>query len=806
MDALKLFRQALRPAGLSCGLSAVFLLSGCLAAANPGDPAEAVRKYERDYLSAVELYKKLISQGRDTGNLRFQLGMLYFGRADFHAAIGEFDKSGDARSKKMSAIAYYNLGDYVEALKIFGENTVSDAQALYYYGLTCEKLNLFDKALENYRKVKSPEFSAKAAERLVVIEKQGGKTLIGELSPETAAAIARAPSAAGYPQAGAQVLLCDEQVRITADNKEISESHYLIKILNERGKDSFSETHIDYDSTYEKVELEFARTIKPDGSVADVGSRHIRDVTKYMNFPLYSNARVFIISFPEIAEGAAVEYKVRIVRNQLVNKKDFVMDYPFQASEPILSAGFTLEVPKGRDVLFKVINEEYNSFKAEPGPRIEQLPDKTIYRWSFRDIPQIIPETGMPPSAEINPGMLISSFRNWKDVYDWWWSLARDKMAPDQAIKEKVRELTAGSASDEEKMRAIYNFCAKDIRYVAVEYGQAGYEPHQAADIFKNKYGDCKDQAILLVTMLNEAGFRARPVLIGTKDTYNLDENFPGMFFDHAIAEVDLGGRPVFLDATAETCSFGDLPPSDQGRKVFACGTDGYKIESIPFYPAGHNLIVQAADIKINEDESITAHKTVQSTGVYDQSQRYWLLYTIPEVVNDQISAKAQEISIGARVESYKIKNLNDLNKPVELSYKFNGPEYLIRGGSLRIMPQVGNLDTSLVSKESRRYPIDFGFPDIKSSELILLLPDNFMIKYIPENVIKDSPWLKFEASYRAEGGKLVFKQKIEVKKNKIVPGEYPAFKAFFEQLAQSLKQRVVLEKKGNRADRIERK
>jgi hypothetical protein len=775
-------------------LFAALLSAGCNSPAKPTGPEEAVSKYEADYRSAVELHQKLIRQGGDVSSLRFGLGMLYFGRADFKSAIEEFKSSNNVRAGKMSAIAYYNLGDYVEALKIFDEQNDLDGQALYYYGLTCEKLNLFDKALQIYRKIKPGEFSARAAIREGIIEKKATGSLIRELDPEVFKIISGAPPADKYPQAGAQILFCEEKVEVTADNKEISSLHYVVKILNERGKESFSETQIGYDSTYEKVELEFARTIKPDGSVVDVGSRHIRDVSKYMNFPLYSNARVFIISFPEITEGAAIEYKVKILRNQLVNKKDFVMDYPVQSSEPIILANFTLEVPKGKVLSIKTINDPYNYFGADLKPKVEERAGKTVYRWSFKEIPQIIPESGMPPAVEINPTIMISTFQSWQDVYSWWWGLAKDKIQVDGAIKAKIRELTSGSASDEDRLRAIYNFCAKDIRYVAVEYGQAGYEPHQAADIFKNKYGDCKDQAVLLVAMLNSAGFSASPVLIGTRDAYNLDEGFPNMLFNHAIASAAFEGKTVFLDPTAETCSFDDLPAGDQERKVLICSREGYRIGATPLYPASHNLVSQSTDIRINDDESIVAEKSVTSSGVYDQSQRYWLLYTMPEMVREQIAAKAQEVSIGARLESYQVKNLNDLNKPVELGYKFRGPEYLVPGGKLRIMPQVGSLDTGLVAKDSRRYPIDFGFLDTKDLKLNLLLPDNFMVKYMPEKISRDSPWMKFEASYMAEGRKLVFKQKLEMKKNRIPEGEYLAFKAFFESLAKALKQRAVLE------------
>jgi len=786
-------RKNIRIIGLSIWLLISMFFFGCDNLNSPGSPREAVLKYERDYQAAVEFHQKLIQQGRDVDNLRFELGKLYFGRADFRSALEEFKKSAHSQSRKMSAVTYYSLGDYVEALKIFGEEKNPDDEALYYYGLTCEKLNLFDKALENYRRIKSADFAGQAKQRQDIIEKQGQTARIQDLDPQSAQIILSAPAPENYPQAGAQILFCGEKIEVTGDNKEISSFHYIVKILNERGKEGFSETQIDYDSTYEKVELEFARTIKPDGAVVEVGSRHIRDVSKYMNFPLYSNARVLIISFPEISQGAVIEYKAKIFRSQLVNKKDFAAVYPVQSSEPIIQANFTLEIPQDKNLSIKTVNDNYNYFGAELKPQIEKLMDKTVYRWAFKEIPQIIPETAMPAAVEVNPAIIFSTFSAWEDVYSWWWALAKDKIKADSAIKTKIQELTAGAQSEEEKLRAIYNFCAKDIRYVAVEYGQAGYEPHQAADIFKNKYGDCKDQAILLVTMLKEAGFQACPALIGTKEAYNPDENFPNMLFNHAIAAVKFSGRTIFLDATAETCSFDDLPAGDQERKVLLCGEDGYKIENTPLYPAEHNLVRQTAEIKIAADESIIAEKSAVYSGVYDQSQRYWLLYTMPEVVKEQIAAKVQEVSIGAKLESYKVKNLNDLNKPVELSYKFQGPEYLVKGGNLRIMPQVGNLDTSLAAKESRRYPIDFGFLDIKDYELNLVLPDNFIIKYLPEDIEKDSPWLKFAATYKSEGRKLIFKQKLLTKKNKIPENEYPAFKLFFEDLVKALKQRGVL-------------
>ncbi|MBM3244476.1 MAG: DUF3857 domain-containing protein [Candidatus Omnitrophica bacterium] len=770
-------------------------MPACTQENNVEQAQESAKKSDSYYEEAVIGYKALISGGRDLDKLHLELGKLYYSRGNFEDAIKEFGLSNAPEAKMLTGIALFRKGDFVDANEIFSKNNFPDDQALYYYGLTSEKLNLFDQALGVYKKIKSPQFKSLAYARINSIEKKVNTAKIKEVSPQAYKIIADCPQPEEYPQAGALILLADENIEITKENTQVFEIHYLIKIINERGKESFSETHIDYDSTFEKIDLEFARTIKPDGTIVDVGSRHIRDVSRYLNFPLYSNAKVFIISFPEITEGAVIEYKVKIYRNRLVNEKDFCMAYPVQASEPIIKAKFGLKLPKGRALHIKKLNSEYNNFGADLEPKVKENGPAVYYSWEFKDIPQIMPEANMPPHVEINPAVIISTFSGWEEIYAWWKGLSLGKIKTDKDINNKVKELIKNKHEESGKAAAIYNFCAKDIRYVAVEYGQAGYEPHSAADIFRNKYGDCKDQAVLLVAMLKEAGINAYPVLIPTRDAYNLDPGFPSMLFNHAIAAADIEGKLILMDPTAETCSFGDLPSADQERKVLLFKPENYQITESPLYPAGHNFVKHDLRIQIKPDETLTGEKTVYSLGVFDQAQRYWLLYTPPELIGEALRERIQEISIGAKLENYDFKNIGDLDKPVILSYQFWGPEYFTNAGDLRIMPQLATCDVALVAKEKRKYAIDFGFLDSKEIKFMVAIPPQFVIKYIPENLDEDSPWLKFHVEYSRQGNKLNFLQKTELKKRLIPEAEYDEFKSFFESLAKKIKQRVILEK-----------
>ncbi|MDP3143449.1 MAG: DUF3857 domain-containing protein, partial [Candidatus Omnitrophota bacterium] len=451
-----------------------------------------------DYQKAVLEYQSALPLAEDKSVINQKLGVLYFEHRDYEQAMEKLKGLPDPESQKMLAISYYKLGNYTDALEIFNKlGRQEDGQFRYFYGMTCERLNLHDQAKKIYAEIKTAPFSDLAQRRLLDIDSQ---LLAVSQDPEIIKLLKESPTEDEYPQAGAVIILADEGIRITPENTELTEAHYIIKILNERGR-KFAEVDIGYDSTYEKAELVFARTIKPNGEVVNVGAKHIRDVSRYMDFPLYSNARALIISMPGVIEGAIIEYKVKISRNKLIAEREFNLAYTIQEDEPVLLAKLSLSIPSDREVNTLLLNQKFNSFGANLEPQISTDGKSKIYRWEFKKIPQIIPEPLMPPESEITPGFILTSFKSWDQIYKWWWDLAKDKIDINPEMQKLVKELVTGKTGEEARTRAVYNWCIKNIRYVGIEYGQAGYEPHRATEIFVNKYGDCKDQAILLISL-----------------------------------------------------------------------------------------------------------------------------------------------------------------------------------------------------------------------------------------------------------------------------------------------------------------
>src|SRR5207247_5106902 len=111
------------------------------------------------------------------------------------------------------------------------------------------------------------------------------------------------------------------------------------------------------------------------------------------------------------------------------------------------------------------------------------------------------------------PSVQVTTFRSWGEVGDWYAKLESDRRAPDDAIRTRVAELTKDLTDGTEKLRAIYRYVAQEFRYVSLSFGTGRYQPHSAAEVFGNQYGDCKDKNTLLATMGDVAGLHVQAAL-----------------------------------------------------------------------------------------------------------------------------------------------------------------------------------------------------------------------------------------------------------------------------------------------------
>ena len=122
----------------------------------------------------------------------------------------------------------------------------------------------------------------------------------------------------------------------------------------------------------------------------------------------------------------------------------------------------------------------------------------------------------------------------------WYGSLQQERIKPTPEIRAKAAELTKGASDDDAKLRAIYKYVSTEFRYIGIAFGIGRYQPHAAAEVLSNQYGDCKDKHTLFASLLDAVGIKAYPALISSSQEIDPDVPSPGQF-DHVIGVVPHG-------------------------------------------------------------------------------------------------------------------------------------------------------------------------------------------------------------------------------------------------------------------------
>ncbi|MDD5584981.1 MAG: DUF3857 domain-containing protein, partial [Candidatus Omnitrophica bacterium] len=763
----------------SAALSSL-LLCGC---------SPSLDELSSTYVKTVTRHESLLKRNPGDVKLRLALARFYYRFKDYEKVKALTFDAHDKEVKIMCAKATARLKDST-ALDLFEKlGEIEDSEYLYLYGQVLEEKNLYPKAIEIYKKVKPP-FKEQAQYHIAHI----GIKIDGSISQSLQKLLdEEAPFIAQIDKEEAVTLKAEETFEIKSDNTSVATMYIAQKVLKENGK-GLAEVELEYDSTYEKIELEYARTITSDGKVVYAGRENIRDVSKYLNFPLYSNVHVLIISMPSVDVGSIIEYKAKIYSSKLINTKDFSFIYHLKERFPIARADFTLIVPKEANVKFKFLNEEYAA-GVSLAPRLEETAAGKTYSWHFKEIEAIIPEAGMPPLSQVNPAAAVSSFDSWEEVYSWWRDLYKDKISLNKEVEGFLKNLIKDCPDELSKAKKIYEFCAKDIRYVALEYGDGGYEPHRAVDIFWNRYGDCKDKAMLLVAMLKQAGFHAYPVLIPTRGAYSIDATFPSANFNHAIAALRYNDEIIFMDPTASTTSFGDLPLDDQERNVLVFFDDGYKVLTTPLMKENETLAETTMDI--NDDEDAVVARRITTKGYFAAFQRFYFKNTHPQNIRDGLQERVAGINPSSQLRDYRIDNLDDFDKPPVLIYTFDAKKILNPAKNLRIIPLFGDIDinSAYASKSARIFPVEFDGISKKMAKVRVNVPASITVKYLPENKDISTEWFDYRASYAQSGNSLDFYQEFAIKKRFVAKERYQEFKNALERVLYFLREEIILQK-----------
>ncbi|HUA00731.1 MAG TPA: DUF3857 domain-containing protein [Candidatus Aquilonibacter sp.] len=592
----------------------------------------------------------------------------------------------------------------------------------------------------------------------------------------TASAPAATKSAADYSQEPFVVEQYVTSARYENDGTAETTVTARIRVQSDAGVQQLGQLVFDYSSANERMDVHYVRVHKADGSVVTATPDAIRDMTAPVarDAPVYTDLQQKHITVPDLAPGVTLEYEIDTRLVTPLAPGEFWFDHNFIRNAIVLDERLEVSVPKGRKIDLRSSTETPYETAIKDG--------RTIYTWK-RSILKHPSEDEAPKRKsqdreEKLPDVQLTTFTSWAAVGKWYAKLEEGRTAPSPEIRAKTAALIEGRTRELEKIQALYDYVAKNIRYVSLSFGVGRYQPHTAAEIFANQYGDCKDKHTLLASMLQAAGIPSDAVLIAYQHKFDGTLPSPAQF-NHMITAVPMGKELVWMDTTAEVAPFRLLSSPLRDKPALVVPLDGdAKIVNTPADPPF--LSSQRVEIggSVSDLGKLTAHIHYTLRGDTELVLRLAFRRT-PETKWKELAQTILTLDgIRGQATAVKPSDPTATDDPFSLDIDFEQPNYLDwsskQAKALLPLLSIGLPDVP----QDNAAPVELGSPLSVVVHLKLELPATFNAQAPISNALSRD-YADFASSYHFADHTLTAERTIHFKVRELPAaraGDYQAF------------------------------
>ncbi len=582
--------------------------------------------------------------------------------------------------------------------------------------------------------------------------------------------------------------LVEENIEINKDWTSEKKIHYIINIQKEGAKDTgIGEIKLDYNRDYEVLTDIKALVINKDGQ--KLKYKTIQDLAPYSGEPMYSSNRIKVITMPEVVPGNKIDYEVKWHTKKPCIPHTFCTNFSVSMPVPVKMIRYQLKIPK--DMPLQIQNQN-----SDLKPRIENNGKSLIYTWEKENNEKFEFEEYLPALADIWEEIQISSLKDWKEIDSWYGGLVNKNLKVSNILKAQVQELIAGQTTDQDKAQAIIKYIQNNVRYISMSFGEYNYEPHPAAEVYLNKYGDCKDQTILAITMLKEAGITAYPCLFRNESDGSISGKLPmPLYFGHVILGIVLEEKIVYTDLLFKGYRLGDTPMDMQGAYLFVINGQGGLFASLPILAEKENTIITEADINLRRNGSalIVQEKQYNNSVSVSLIQR-WKDYTEKEK-REFLQRIEEQSAPGGKIIENKFENIDKEYSLIKHIIKCEVPKWAEVSGDYMSF-NMGIIERSeQFTKKERTHSLWFQTNFVTSNVYDYHVPAGYHIVSVPEDKQLSSPFLDFTRSYLRNGNDIKEREIMRYKRALLPVTDYEKVQDIFERLPQMTKEKIIIEK-----------
>jgi len=584
-------------------------------------------------------------------------------------------------------------------------------------------------------------------------------------------------------------------IEIESQKKMIISCETAVTVYNKLA-DNLADITIHYDKR-RKINSVKAYIYDVNGDeIKKVKKNEFRDYSAYDGISLYNDGRLIHYDHTTVSYPYTIYYTYEIETSNTAFIPRWILNNRFYQS--VESAEFTLKYP----LTIKLFKSEKNFKNFD----IIKTETPGLISYKINNIEALKKEPYVPELLEFLPTVKfgIDKFNlegvngiasNWTEFGKWYYdNLIQNTLSLPEETKRKIKDLTSSTSDPIEKAKIVYKYVQSKVRYISVQVGIGGYKPMLASDVDKLGYGDCKALTNYTSALLKEVGIPSYHTLIHAGEKINFNKDVASPEGNHMILYVPINDQDFWLECTSQTKPFAEIGSFTDNRDVLIITPEGGVIKHTKIYKTEENLQFTKGEFKINELGDIQAKVRIEATGTQydDHLFRY-----------DGENQKELDLLVKkyfSNINNMNISKIEVNNNKEEAMYEedleFSAANYgVLTNQQMLISINAFNKNTSIPKRvRDRKLPVEIsrGFLDI--DEVVIKLPTNFKVEYLPENVELKSKFGTYSTVInKIDSNTYLYKRKLQITEGKYEKEDYELYRSFRKKIKKHDNSKIVL-------------
>lgn len=602
---------------------------------------------------------------------------------------------------------------------------------------------------------------------------------------------------------GAPAIILYRQVDRFDDRYTPHEDNYIrVKILTEEGR-NHANVEIVFSKGWEDVVNVHARTIRPDGSIAEFeGKVFEKTVAKKRG----EQTQVKAFSLPDVQVGSIIEYFYTVDY-----KEHYVYGSHWILSQDLFTknARFSLK-PYQYDNQFHL---RWTWQQLPPGAEPKQG-NWGIVDMEAHNIPAFQTEDFMPPENELKARVdfIYEEEIQEREPDKYWQRIGKKRngrlesfVGKQREMQEAVSQIIGPNDAPEVKLRKLYDR-VQQIRNTSFEIRKSEEEekrdrekpPTNVEEIWKRGYGDGVQLTWLYLALVRAAGFEAYGCWVADRQQYFFNPKLMrSEELDENVVLVKLNGKDLYLDPGGAFTPFGLLAWSETAVLGLRLDRDGGTWIQTTLPQASESQIHRDAKLTLSDTGDIEGTLTVTFTGLEGTYRRLLELHEddtarkkyLEDLLKDQIPAASE-------LELTNKPDWSASETPLVAVLNVKIPGWASNAGKRALLPVgfFGAQEKHVFEHANRVHPIYFEYPYETVDDVTVDLPQGWQIGSVPAPTNKDSHVVLYSLNVENKKSSVSVHRKLTVDIVILESKYYPALRNFFQVVKTGDEEQVLLQ------------